>query len=137
MIRYALCCPAGHEFEGWFASSRDYDEQKTSGLLECPVCGAGGVAKQIMAPNVASARLPGPSPSEIAEAINRLHDHVEATHEDVGDAFADEARAIHAGRAEERGIYGQASGREVAGLISEGVPVAPLPSRPRRKSAMN
>jgi hypothetical protein len=56
MIRYALQCEHGHEFEGWFGASADYDEQRASGLLECPVCGSGTVGKAIMAPAVAGTK---------------------------------------------------------------------------------
>ena len=52
MIRYALVCDHDHEFEGWFGSSGDFDDQKARGLLECPVCASKGVRKQIMAPAV-------------------------------------------------------------------------------------
>ena len=47
MIKYALVCSTGHEFEGWFGGSSDYDEQSARGLLECPVCGVAEVKKQI------------------------------------------------------------------------------------------
>jgi len=42
----------------------------------------------------------------------------------------EEARKIHYGEAEERAIYGEASGAEVKALLEEGVPVAPLPPDP-------
>lgn len=45
MIRYALCCKAGHGFEGWFRGLEDFETQKASGLLACPVCGSGDVDK--------------------------------------------------------------------------------------------
>ena len=38
MIRYGLACEHGHEFEGWFGSSADYDGQSERGLIACPVC---------------------------------------------------------------------------------------------------
>ena len=56
MIKYALVCSAGHDFEGWFGASADYDDQAARGLLECPVCGASEVKKQIMAPAVAGTK---------------------------------------------------------------------------------
>ena len=37
MIRYDLICEFDHEFEGWFSSSADYDEQEKSGLLCCSI----------------------------------------------------------------------------------------------------
>jgi len=63
--------------------------------------------------------------------------HVESNFDYVGDAFAREARAIHEGRSEERGIYGEATSTEVKGLVEDGVPVAPLPPAPPSKTELN
>jgi hypothetical protein len=138
MIRYALACVAGHEFEGWFGSSADYDEQEARGLLQCPICETRSVAKQIMAPAVAGAKR-GQEPAHpmMLEAMNLLRAHVEETFDDVGDAFAAEARAIHEGRSEKRDIHGRATGKEVAALIEDGIPVAPLPPKPPGKTEIN
>jgi len=142
MIRYALVCEHAHAFEGWFGSSADYDDQAAKGLVECPVCATRAVRKQIMAPAVAGTRktvqdeAPGKA-QMMMEAMGRLRRHVEETFDDVGDAFASEARAIHEGRAEDRGIYGQASPKEVRDLVEDGVPVAPLPPKPPEKTEIN
>ena len=142
MIRYALACEAGHEFEGWFGSSLDYDDQAQRGLLSCPVCGAAKVTKQIMAPAVRGGRdiaAPPAAPSRqmMMEAARRVRQHVQSTFDYVGDTFAREARAIHEGRSEERGIYGEASPTEVRDLVADGVPVAPLPPEPPKKTEVN
>ena len=143
MIRYALTCDHSHEFEGWFASSSDYDDQQARGLLECPVCASKAVRKQIMAPAVAgtkrSAREAAPSQMQamMMEAAGRIRRHVEENFDDVGDGFASEARAIHEGRAEDRGIYGQATPQEVRDLVEDGVPVAPMPPEPPKKTEVN
>lgn len=143
MIRYALTCDQDHDFEGWFGASADYDDQQARGLLECPVCGSKAVRKQIMAPAVAGTkrtrREPAPAQMQamMMEAAGRIRRHVEENFDDVGDAFAREARAIHEGRAEARGIYGQATPTEVRGLIEDGVPVAPLPDAPPKKTEVN
>ena len=143
MIRYALLCQHDHEFEGWFGASADFDDQQGRGLLECPLCGDKAVRKAIMAPALAGtkARSQDPSPMQqqqvMMEAMGRLRRHVEANFDDVGDAFANEARAIHEGRAEDRGIYGQASPKEVRDLVEDGVPVAPLPPKPPEQDELN
>jgi hypothetical protein len=141
MIRYALTCEHEHGFEGWFGSSADYDDQQARGLLECPVCASKAVRKQIMAPAVAGTKRRGepaaPPQAVMMEAMGRLRRHVEETFDDVGDAFATEARAIHEGKAEERGIYGQASPKEVRELVEDGVPIAPLPPEPPKKTEVN
>ena len=143
MIRYALICEHEHEFEGWFAASGDFDDQQARGLLECPVCASQAVRKAIMAPAVAGTKrgsqdpAPAQSHAMMMEAMGRVRRHVEETFDDVGDAFATEARAIHEGRAEDRGIYGQATSQEVRELVEDGIPIAPLPPGPRKKSEMN
>ena len=148
MIRYALLCEHNHDFEGWFGASSDYDEQHARGLLECPVCGSKAVRKAIMAPSVAGTKAqhgeaPGPpvanpgAQAMMMQAAQAVRQHVEENFDYVGDTFAREARAIHEGRSEERGIYGEASGGEVRKLIEDGVPVAPLPPGPPKKREIN
>lgn len=143
MIRYALTCDHEHEFEGWFASSADFDDQQGRGLIECPMCASKMVRKQIMAPAVTGTKrtvadvLPPKAQAMMMEAAGRIRAHVEENFDDVGDAFASEARAIHEGKAEDRGIYGQATAKEVRDLVEDGVPVAPLPPEPLKKSDVN
>lgn len=52
MIRYALRCDKGHEFESWFQSSAAYDSQRKRKLVTCPSCESANVEKAIMAPRV-------------------------------------------------------------------------------------
>jgi hypothetical protein len=143
MIRYALACAQGHEFEGWFGSSGDFDDQQAKGQLECPVCATRAVHKQIMAPAVAGTKrnrreeTPAQRQAMMMEAMAQVRRHVEDNFDDVGDAFAKEARAIHEGRAEDRGIYGEATPKEVRDLVEDGVPVAPLPPAPKKKTSLN
>ena len=147
MIRYALICDHSHEFEGWFGASADFDDQQARGLIDCPMCGSKGVRKAIMAPAVAGTKRRGqdPAPAQghaqaqamMMQAMGRLRQHVEDTFDNVGDAFATEARAIHEGRSEDRGIYGQATSAEVRKLVDDGVPIAPLPPEPIKKSEIN
>ena len=143
MIRYALTCDREHEFEGWFAASADFDDQQARGLVDCPVCASKGVRKAIMAPAVAGTkrRSQDQSPAQnhqmMMEAMGRVRRHVEENFDDVGDAFASEARAIHEGRSEDRGIYGQATSQEVRDMVEDGVPNAPLPPEPMKKTQLN
>ena len=143
MIRYALICASAHEFEGWFAASADFDDQQARGLVECPVCASKAVSKAIMSPAISGTKrrgldqAPAPSQAMMMEAMGRIRQHVEDTFDDVGDAFAAEARAIHEGRSEDRGIYGQATSAEVRDLVEDGVPIAPLPPEPIKKSELN
>jgi hypothetical protein len=53
MIKYALRCEHGHEFESWFKNSAAFDNQKKRGLVACPGCGSAKVEKAMMAPRLA------------------------------------------------------------------------------------
>jgi hypothetical protein len=108
------------------------------------MCGSKAVRKAIMAPSVSGTKAQAgqipvaPEAREMMmQAAQAVRRHVEDNFDYVGDAFAREARAIHEGRSEERGIYGEASGPEVRKLVEDGVPVAPLPSGPPKKQEMN
>lgn len=138
MIKYQLKCGAGCSFEGWFRSSDDFDRQAAEGALECPFCGSVEVDRAIMAPAVVTGGKRGGGKDRfavmretMAEAARRARDYVEKNFDYVGDNFPEEARKIHYGESEERGIYGEATGGEVKELIDEGVSVAPLPGAPR------
>ncbi|KAA2235036.1 DUF1178 family protein [Salinarimonas soli] len=151
MIRYALACDQAHAFESWFPSAAAFDAQAARDLVSCPVCGSARVEKQIMAPSIgrrdkaeaqpAAMAAPQPDPpqplallSEPERALRALiaavREHVTKTAENVGERFADEARKIHYGEADERSIYGQASPDEVRALLDEGVEIQPLPVTP-------
>jgi hypothetical protein len=54
MIRYALNCDQGHNFESWFANSSAFDKQAKRALVTCPICGTAKIEKAIMAPSLAA-----------------------------------------------------------------------------------
>ncbi|MGG7519250.1 DUF1178 family protein [Allorhizobium undicola] len=138
MIRYSLVCDHGHEFEGWFSESADFERQKESGFLGCPVCGSSSVSKSLMAPAVATARKKDEQQAVAfdqaqREAYIKLKEAVSAIRansEDVGERFPEEARKIHYGEADARGIIGQASPDEARALVDEGIEIAALPFLP-------
>jgi hypothetical protein len=144
MIHYALKCSDGHSFESWFQSASAFDKLFASGLVSCAVCGSAEVEKAMMAPPVRPGRKagkpagnPGPlsTPASPAEqALAELRRNIEANSDYVGRDFAAEARAIHDGDAPARSIYGEARADEARALVEDGIPVAPLPFRPGRKS---
>ncbi len=133
-----LQCAHQHVFEGWFSSEADFQRQQGQGLVECPVCGNATIVKMLSAPrlNFGSERAaiqpsqenssPVVAARSLQEAWTEVARHLVANTDDVGDQFAEEARRIHYGEAEERGIRGNASRAETASLIEEGIAVLPL-----------
>lgn len=138
MIRYSLKCDAGHGFESWFASAEGFDRLALAGQLACPACGSARVTKGLMAPAVQPARGVRPdlmTPQTEAEtALAAMRRQVEENSDYVGMNFVTEARRIHAGDAPERAIHGEARMDEARALLDDGVPVAPLPFMPARRT---
>ncbi len=157
MIVYDLRCGNAHVFEAWFGSSRDYTEQKKRNLLECPICADVQIEKALSPVNVgaksnqksaapalrettqavAHGQTPDmPSPEQMKamlQAMAELQKKVESSHEDVGDKFVDEVRAMHHGEIDERPILGDATMDEAMELHDEGIDLLPLPFKRRRK----
>jgi hypothetical protein len=155
MILYRLRCSKGHEFESWFKDSKTYERQEKKSLIGCAVCGNSKVARAIMAPRIgkkgkveveAPAATPAPAPTteqkqmaalarkmpkELREALLKVRAEVEKNCEHVGDKFAEEARKIHYGESDKRGIYGETSEEEAEALADEGIEFGRLPWIPR------
>lgn len=136
MIRYALRCHDGHDFDGWFRSSEGFQAMRDAGQVTCATCGSAQVEKALMAPAVAETRAAAlNAPRNPAEAaLEALRRKVEASSDYVGLRFAEEARAMHQGDRPARAIHGEARPEEARKLIEDGVPVAPLPFLPRQKA---
>lgn len=136
MIQFSLKCTDDHRFDSWFKSSETFEKLLAAGMVSCTVCGSTQVEKALMAPKVRDSKSKAPSltPDEKERALAELKKQVEQNSEYVGMNFAREARDIHEGIAPERAIYGEAKPDEAKKLIEDGVPVAPLPFAPGRKS---
>ncbi len=134
MIKYTLLCANDHEFEIWFDKGSDYDRQAAAGLVICPHCGIDKTSKAPMAPYVKSSRA-----RDLSEIAARISTGIEETCTDVGDKFADEARAMYYGEKPEQGIYGQASPKQAKELGDEGIDILPLPPAiaPKPKNKLN
>ena len=131
-----LRCANGHGFEGWFASEEDFLGQNGRGLVECPMCSDRVVTRLPSAPrlNLSGAREPEPArPAAEPAAADLQAMWMQAVREilrnteDVGERFADEARRIHFGEAQERGIRGVATHEERQALREEGIEVMAVP----------
>jgi hypothetical protein len=144
MIVFELICPDRHRFEGWFASSRDFDGQKAAGLISCPVCSRSGVEKLLTAkigrgeparesrPNVANVS-PAPTEGKDKPTLQDIVDFILMNTENVGKAFPVEARRIHYKEAPHRNIRGVATLEETRDLLEEGIDVVPLPVPSRKE----
>jgi len=146
------CEELGHIFEGWFASHDDYDSQQTRGLVSCPVCGSDRVIKRLSAPRLnvghfrdheaverpaegaGAAVAPSAAPASEAMQMARLQAAIfkqvremVRKADNVGPRFAEEARRIHQGEAEDRAIRGTSTPEERAELAEEGIDVLGLP----------
>jgi hypothetical protein len=131
-----LQCSQQHSFEGWFGSEAEFQDQLARGLVECPLCGDAAVTKLLSAPrlNLGSGKEPAARADVVAApdatiqaAWMQMVRLVLANTEDVGQRFPEEARRMHYGETEERGIRGQASPDETQALLEEGIGVLPLP----------
>ena len=129
MIRFSLRCASGHEFEGWFRSGEGYEAQQKAGEIACPECGDTHVEKALMAPNIGRSREARPpiSPAQLRAALVELRKQVESHCDYVGPQFAEEARRIHYGESDPRGIYGEATQNESRELAEEGIKFGTIP----------
>ena len=126
-----LGCAHEHRFEGWFASDDDFTSQHERGLVECPLCGDKSIVRLPSAPrlNVSKQRdavvvhdAESQRQSRWMQAVRQLMDNTE----DVGERFPEEARRIHYGEIEQRGIRGRASAEDTEALREEGIEVLAL-----------
>ena len=141
MIVFDLKCSNDHEFESWFQSSNAFDKLCKAKKVVCPVCGDTKVNKALMAPSVSGTKKKGEKAVHLSSkaeeqvgkymtALKEIREEVKKNSDDVGDKFAEEARKIHYGEAEERSIHGEASDEEAAELIEEGIDVQKIPWLP-------
>jgi hypothetical protein len=133
---FNLRCGQQHTYEGWFASEDDFVAQQERGIVACPLCGD---TQTVRMPNAARLKVsrdrassPEPARAETTEMTLqsqwlRAMRHVLSTTEDVGERFPEEARRIHYGEVEERGIRGRASKEDADALREEGIEVMALP----------
>ncbi len=154
MIHYDLHCSQGHTFDGWFKDSAAFERLAKRGMVECPNCGDVKVERALMRPAVAKREnlpvpVPAPQPPQqqpqaavagermpahVRAMLQRMRAEVEKHCDYVGPQFADEARKMHRGESEKRGIYGETSPEQAEALAEEGIEVSRIPWLPRADS---
>jgi hypothetical protein len=154
MIHYQLRCSSTaeeHAFDGWYKDSAAFEALVKAGLVECPVCGGTRVERALMAPAIpkkgrparnavvpqppvpppapaeAPAAATGPIPAQLRAMLQKLRAEVEKNCDYVGKEFAEEARRMHRGETEARGIFGEASDADAEALRDEGIEVSRIP----------
>lgn len=134
MISFDLKCTNDHEFESWFKSSDAFDRLVKAKQVICPICGDSNIKKALMAPAVRGTKKNNEKNSQIAtnavdymNAMRKIRRQVEANSDYVGNQFAEEARKIHYGEADERNIYGEATKEEAEALTDEGIECEQIP----------
>ena len=157
---YNLACPLDHRFEGWFASEEDCLAQQDKGILACPICDSTEIARMPSAPHIAKSSSTelvvqkediGSLSGEVMALTGKDHSQLEAQvqaaflkgmrdlmgrSEDVGKAFAEEARKIHYKESPERSIRGQTTLDEAEALRDEGIEVMAMPLIPAFKNTL-
>src|SRR5471032_3423610 len=146
-----LKCSHDHRFEGWFASTDEFESQLSRKLVACPVCSTTEVSRMPSAPrlnlsvgrssshseqgekeaagsNVTQAAQPPQDADQAlqARALQFMREILAKT-ENVGDRFAEEARRMHYDEAPARNIRGVATPEDAHALMEEGIDVMPLP----------
>jgi hypothetical protein len=140
MVVYDLRCDKEHRFEAWFPNFEEFQKQAEQELISCPACGSTRIEKlphacavhlkrEQAAPPVQKPQpaTSSPSPQEWKELLIKVRHFVKENFEDVGTRFAEEARQIHLGNADERPIHGTATPSEREALADEGIPYLILP----------
>ena len=153
MIHYDLRCSEGHDFDGWYKDSAAFDRLAKRHMLECPHCGDTKVQRALMRPAVAKGQsLPapmpqsapppqqpaqqeavaaGPMPAQMRAMLQKMRAEVEKNCDYVGPQFAEEARKMHRGESDKRGIYGETSPEQAESLAEEGIEFNRIPWVPR------
>ena len=96
------------------------DRRSREEVFQAPPAGSPGRVAQLAA--------------EAAQALRALRDEVKKSCDYVGEKFAEEARKMHYGEAEQRSIYGETTFDEARELREEGIEIQPLPRLPRENA---
>jgi hypothetical protein len=130
MIAFDLFCSKGHKFECWFNDSSSFEEQKSSGLITCPICDDHKIEKAFspfMIKRDGGKKKEEIDPQQAYQTLQMVNDYIDKHFEDVGADFYKEALKIHYGEVEKRNIKGTATTEEEVILKEEGVQFFKVP----------
>ena len=134
MIKYNLSCKScNNSFDSWFSSSDEYEKIVKINLLNCNLCNSTNVEKSLMAPNLKNTKknfnqVKISKQKKIKKIIKNYQKFIKNNFSYVGDNFSYEARSIHySSKKSSKGIYGNASKKEIQELSDEGIKTEIVP----------
>tara|TARA_Y100000590_G_C15278498_1_gene847849 strand:+ start:167 stop:592 length:426 start_codon:yes stop_codon:yes gene_type:complete len=134
MIKYQLNCKSCKSiFDSWFASSKEFEKLKKMNLITCSNCKSLNIDKSIMSPRISpninlNKKKSNPKTNEVRSKIKEFQSYIKDNFEYVGENFSYEARSIHYGnKNSKKGIYGNASAKDVRELNEEGIETTLIP----------
>ena len=135
MIKYKLICKeCNNLFDSWFSTSKEFEKLKKLKHINCYNCNSLKVEKTLMSPSVLNSKK---NKSEIREnkkyikIKNKMKEYqkfIKNNFDYVGENFSYEARSIHYNdKKRDKGIYGNATTKEVKELEEEGIDTEIIP----------
>tara|TARA_B100001027_G_C16231557_1_gene314837 strand:- start:376 stop:798 length:423 start_codon:yes stop_codon:yes gene_type:complete len=134
MIRYNLFCENNHEFESWFADSKEFDNLRKKKLLNCIYCSSKVVNKSIMSPMITNTKKIDNERNNVdillkneKKRLIQIREYVEKNFEYVDKNFSQKVRDIYYDKKNNKTIYGVTSQKERKELAEEGIDLLSIP----------
>ncbi len=129
MIKYKLICKdCSYQFDSWFASSKEFEKLKISKYLNCLSCNSLNIDKSLMAPSVLNNKTSDKKFIEVKNKLKEYKKFIKNNFDYVGENFVYEARSVHYNnKKRKKGIYGNASTKEIKELKEEGIETEIIP----------
>ena len=134
MIKYNLKCHNYHEFESWFANSKEFEKLIKKRLLECIFCSSKKINKSIMAPTILNSKekdnqidiIDRDFKDEKNKLLN-LRKYIEKNFDYVGKDFVKKVREVYYDKKSKKAIYGTTTFEEREELAEEGIDLLSIP----------
>ncbi len=134
MIKYNLICKNNHEFESWFADSKEFDNLRKKNLLDCIHCSSKKINKSIMSPMVTNKKKIKSKRNNVdillkneKKRLIQIREYVEKNFEYVDKNFSQKVRDIYYDKKSNKTIYGVTSQSERKELAEEGIDLLSIP----------
>ena len=129
MIKYKLTCKdCNYQFDSWFASSKEFEKLKISKYLNCSSCNSLNIDKSLMAPSVLNNKTSDKKFIEVKKKLKEYKKFIKNNFDYVGENFVYEARSVHYNnKKRKKGIFGNASTKEIKELKEEGIETEIIP----------